>query len=97
VPFEIEHRFRGTNLSARIEEAERIVFAGAVYDSLSMAGGMARTSVVGQYPGRDYPQTNGWTFWEYRGPDGKLHPLDDLRRELHEHKVVSLGDVRRTG
>ena len=97
VPFEIEHNFRGTNVSARIEAANRIVFAGAVCDSLSMAGGMARTSVSGPYPGRDYPQTNGWTFWEYRSPDGTLHPLDDLRRELHERKVVSLGDVRRTG
>jgi hypothetical protein len=97
VPFDIEHRYRGTNLSARIEDADRIVFDGAVYDSLSTAGGMARKSVTGSPPGRDYPQTNGWTFWEYRSPDGTLHPLDDLRRELHERKVVSLGDVRRTG
>jgi hypothetical protein len=97
LPFDIEHRFRGANLSARIEAAERIVFAGAVCDSLSMAGGMARTSVVGPYPGRDYPQTNGWTFWEYRGPDGTLHPLDELRREFYERKVVSLGDARRAG
>ena len=97
VPLEIEHRFRGTDLTARIEDADRIVFDGAVYDSLSIAGGMARKSVTGSPPGRDYPQTNGWTFWEYRGPDGTLHPLDDLRRELHERKVVSLVDGRRTG
>jgi hypothetical protein len=97
VPFDIEHRFRGANLSARIEAAERIVFAGAVYDSLSMAGGMARKSVTGSPPGREYPQTNGWGFWQYRGPDGTLHPLDELRREFYERKVVSLGDARRAG
>ena len=97
VPLDVEHRFRGTNLSARIEDADRIVFDGAIYDSLSTAGGMARKSVTGSPPGRDYPQTNGWTFWEYRSPDGSLHPLDDLRRALYERKVVSLGNARRTG
>lgn len=97
VPFDIEHRYRGTDLSARIEDADRIVFDGAVYDSLSTAGGVARTSVAGPFPGRDIPQTNGWTFWEYRGPDGTLHQLDDLRRELYERKVVNLADGRRTG
>ena len=97
VPFDIEHRYRGTNLSARIEDADRIVFDGAVYDSLSTAGGVARKSVAGPIPGRDIPQTNGWTFWEYRSPDGTRHPLDDLRRELYERKVVSLADGRRIG
>jgi hypothetical protein len=97
LPLEIEHRFRATDLTARIEDADRIVFDGAVYDSLSTAGGMARKSVTGSPPGRDYPQTNGWTFWEYRGPDGALHQLDDLRRELYEREVVSLVDGRRTG
>jgi len=97
VPLEIEHHYRGTDLTARIEDADRIVFDGAVYDSLSTAGGVARKSVAGPFPGRDIPQTNGWTFWEYRGPDGNLHPLDDLRRELYERKVVSLVDGRRTG
>jgi hypothetical protein len=97
LPFEIEHHYRGTDLTARIEGPDRIVFDGAVYDSLSTAGGMARKSVVGSPTGRAYPQTNGWGFWQYRGPDGTLHQLDDLRRELHERKVVSLGDARRTG
>ena len=45
---------------------DRIVFAGQAYDSVSTAGGMARKSIVGSPPGRPYPQTNGWTFWEYR-------------------------------
>ena len=97
VPLEIEHRYRGTQLAARIEDASRIVFEGAVYDSLSTAGGIARRSIVGSPPGRDYPQTNGWTFWQYRRTDGTLGLLDDLRREFHEGKIVSLVDARRTG
>lgn len=95
VPLEIEHRYRGTDLTARIEGADRIVLNGAIYDSLSTAGGMARKSVAGAPQGRDYPQTNGWTFWQFRSPDGTLRVLDDLRREFHERKVVSLIDGRR--
>jgi hypothetical protein len=95
VPFEIEHHYRGTQLAARIEDSSRIVFQGSAYDSLSTAGGVARKSIAGPFPGRDIPQTNGWTFWQFRGSDGNLHVLDDLRREFHERKVVSLVDGRR--
>ena len=97
VPLDIERQYRGTDLRARIEGADRIVFGGAAYDSLSTAGGMARKTVVGETPGRPYPQTNGWTFWQYRAADGTLHPLDELRRDLFERKVVSIDDGRRSG
>ena len=94
VPFDIEHRYRGADLAARIEAARRIVFQGSPYDSLSLAGGVARKSVVGSPSGRDIPPTNGWTFWQFRSPDGTLRVLDDLRREFHERKVVSLEGER---
>ena len=97
VPLDIEHRYKGAELTARIEAARRIMFAGQPYDSLSMAGGMARKSIVGSPPGRDYPQTNGWTFWQYHRTDGSLGLLDELRRAFHESKVVSLVDGRRIG
>ena len=58
---------------------------------------MARKSVVGEKPGRPYPQTNGWTFWEYRAQDGSRRLIDALRRELHERKVVTPPVSRRTG
>jgi len=58
---------------------------------------MARKSIVGSPPGRDYPQTNGWTFWQYRRTDGALHQLDDVRRQFHERKVVLIPAGRRTG
>jgi hypothetical protein len=96
VPLDLEHRYRGAHLTARIEAPDRIVFAGQAYDSLSTAGGMARKSVVGSPQGRAYPQTNGWTFWAYRTADGALHQLDDLRRQFHEQKVVPMSAARRT-
>jgi hypothetical protein len=95
VPFDVEHRYRGAQLVARIEEASRIVFDGTTYASLSLAGGVARKSVVGSPEGRNIPPTNGWTFWQFRSPDGTLRVLDDLRREFHERKVVNLSDGRR--
>lgn len=97
VPLDLEHRYKGAELTARIEGADRIVFARQAYDSLSTAGGMARKSVVGAPTGRDYPQTNGWTFWEYRTTDGALRQLDDLRKQFHERKVVPMPAARRTG
>ena len=63
LPFGLEHRYRGVELKAPIENASRIAFDGVTYDSLSTAGGVARNSVAGPLPGRDILQTNGWTFW----------------------------------
>lgn len=97
VPLDLEHRYKGAQLTARIEGPDRIVFAGQAYDSVSTAGGMARKSIVGSPPGRLYPQTNGWTFWEFRTGDGALRQLDDLRRQFHERKVVPMSAGRRTG
>ncbi len=96
-PLDLERHYKGADLTARIEGASRVVFAGQPYDSVSMAGGMARKSIVGSRPGQAYPSTNGWTFWQYRRTDGTLGLLDDLRREFHESKIVSLVDARRTG
>jgi Restriction Enzyme Adenine Methylase Associated len=97
LPFPIEHRYRDVGLVARIEDIGRVVFNGVAYDSLSTAGGVARKSVAGPFPGRDIPQTNGWTFWLCRSADGRRVPLDDLRKELFERKVISLPSDRRSG
>jgi hypothetical protein len=97
LPLDIEHKYKGTLLRARIEAVDRIIFAGATYDSLSIAGGMGRLSVVGPTPGHPYPPTNGWTFWEYLTADGSRRQLDTLRRDVHERNVVSLTASRRTG
>jgi hypothetical protein len=59
-----------------------VTWNGATYDSLSTAGGMARKSIVGAPPGREYPQTNGWTFWRFRDTDGHLAFVDALRQRV---------------
>jgi len=61
LPLDIETTYRGHRLTARIEADGNVTWNGTTYDSLSTAGGMARKSVVGAPPGREYPQTNGWT------------------------------------
>lgn len=83
-PLRLERTYKGVELVATIEPGGQVRFADETYDSLSTAGGMARKSVVGAPEGRAYPQTNGWTFWQYDDADGKLHPIDELRqRYLH--------------
>lgn len=97
LPLLIEHQYKGRQLSARVEAADRVRFEGQVCDSLSTAGGIARRSVVGARSGREYPQTNGWTFWQFRRPDGNLAPLDELRKALYERKVVPMAEARGRG
>ena len=38
------------------------------------------SGIVGAPPGREYPQTNGWTFWRFRDADGNLAFVDALRQ-----------------
>jgi len=88
LPLYLETTYKGHTLTARCEIDGTVTWNGVPYDSLSTAAGMARRSIVGAPPGRAYPQTNGWTFWHVRRSDGRLSILDELRRELHEGKVV---------
>jgi hypothetical protein len=80
LPLDLETTFKGHKLTARIEADLNVTWNGAAYDSLSTAGGMARKSIVGAPAGREYPQTNGWTFWRFRDADGNLTFVDALRQ-----------------
>ena len=80
LPLDIETTYKGHQLSARIEADGSVTWNGTTYDSLSTAGGMARKSIVGAPLGREYPQTDGWTFWRFRDSDGRLAFVDALRR-----------------
>ncbi len=80
LPLDIETTYKGQKLTARIEADGRVAWNGVTYDSLSIAGGMARKSIVGAPPGREYPPTNGWTFWRFRDSDGSLAFVDVLRQ-----------------
>jgi len=85
-PLELERTYRKTTLEAIIQADGKVVFGGESYDSLSIAGGMARLSVIGTQSGlkyRQYPSTNGWTFWQYRNPKtGQLEEIDTLRKRF---------------
>jgi Restriction Enzyme Adenine Methylase Associated len=82
VPFVLTSTYFGQTLSARIEPDGTVTFEGKVYPSLSTAAGMARASVRGAPPGRDYPQTNGWTFWKFVDESGVKREIDVLRRRF---------------
>ncbi|MGO9179409.1 MAG: restriction endonuclease [Candidatus Limnocylindrales bacterium] len=84
LPLDLETTYKSHPLTARIETDGAVTWNGTPYDSLSTAGGMARKSVIGAPPGREYPQTNGWTFWRFRDADGHLVFVDVLRQRHFE-------------
>jgi hypothetical protein len=78
----LERKYKGTLLKATIRPDGNVTVDGNPYNSLSTAAGMARKSVIGTRPGRRYPQTNGWTFWQYVDQTAnKLREIDFLRRQ----------------
>jgi hypothetical protein len=87
-PLRLECTYKGVELAATIEHDGKVRFADDTYDSLSAAAGMARRSVVGAPEGREYPPTNGWTFWRYRDPEtGRSRVIDDLRQQHLQGRV----------
>ncbi len=85
LPLELQKTYKGHSLVGRITADGRVSWQGREYDSLSTAAGAARASIIGSRPGRKYPQTNGWTFWEFVDADGQRKPLDVLRQRYHSH------------
>jgi hypothetical protein len=84
----LERTYKGVELAATVEADGKVRFADGIYDSLSTAAGMARKSVIGAPEGRQYPQTNGWTFWQYRDPEtGRPRVIDDLRQQYWQGKA----------
>lgn len=81
-PLLLECTYKGVKLTAEINGQGKVVFDGKEYASLSMAGGMARKTVIGAPADRPYPSTNGWTFWCCRDQGtGELVAVDRLRQE----------------
>lgn len=87
-PLRLARTYKGVELAATIEQDGRVRFGDGIYDSLSIAAGMARKSVIGAPEGRQYPQTNGWTFWQYRDPEtGRSRVIDDLPKQHLQSRV----------
>jgi hypothetical protein len=83
VPLEIRKTYKGHEFVGRITGEGKASWGGREYDSLSTAAGFARASIIGSRPGRKFPQTNGWTFWEFVDVDGQVKPLDELRQRFY--------------
>ena len=88
VPCKIHSRYRKNELTATVERDGSVTYEGEQYSSLSTAGGMARKPFhKGDLKGREYPQTNGWIFWEVRdSASGKDVPIDTMRKRYLEKK-----------
>lgn len=89
LPLEIQKTYKGHHLMGRITDEGIAMWGGREYGSLSTAAGMARASIIGTRPGRTYPQTNGWTFWEFVDADGRVKPLDVLRQRYYSRGVAA--------
>jgi predicted type IV restriction endonuclease len=83
-PVALERDYKEKRLTAKIEPDGTVTCLGKKYDSLSLAGGMARASVVGMREHGGPPSTNGWTFWKMRDTSGELVEVDVVRQRFAE-------------
>ena len=84
---ELERRYKGIRLTATIQSDGTVSFDGKTCVSLSLAGGVARKSVLGTPQQDPPPATNGWTFWQFQDPKtGILREMSSLRREFLDSK-----------
>ena len=83
-PVPLERAYKGKNLTARINTDGTVTCQGKSYTSLSIAGGMARATVVGMRDNGGPPSTNGWTFWKMRNAKGELVEVDSARQRFAE-------------
>jgi hypothetical protein len=83
-PVALEREYKGKRLTARIEPDGSVTCLGKTYDSLSMAGSIARDSVEQVREDGRPPATNGWTFWKTRDASGELAEVDVFRQRYAE-------------
>jgi predicted type IV restriction endonuclease len=94
-PLELTRTYLGRQLTARIEADGRVECQGQLFDSVSMAAGVARASLRGAPAGRRYLPTNGWTFWRFQDEDGQLVELEMLRKRYIAGRVQDIDVYRR--
>ena len=78
-PLDLQRKYLGQTLSARIETDGAVTFQGNSYRSLSQAGNAAW--LAAGYHGRR-PSANGWTFWKFTDSDGQVKSIDVLRQRF---------------
>lgn len=78
-PLELTKLYKKRLLKAVLNSDGSVSFGGARHNSLSVAAGYARNSVIGvPADGRLYYETNGWEFWHCQF-QGRSVPLSDVR------------------
>ena len=83
-PCTLEKTYKGTQLTATVDETGGVVFDGKRYRTLSGAGAAARKSVTGKKLA-----TDGWRFWRVRVGKGEPRVIDVLRQELLRRRAAS--------
>lgn len=91
-PLDLFRNYKGKTLKARIERDGSVVVGKDTYDSLSMAAGAARATVIGLRDNGRLPATNGWSFWRFVDVAGKERDLASVREEL-PNQGQARGDV----
>lgn len=75
-PVKLFRRYKGQRLEATLLADGTVEFQGTVYKTSSTAAEVARGTVTGRKM-----NTNGWSFWQYTGADGKARELVAARTE----------------
>lgn len=86
-PLVLQKLYKGVLLEAVVGPDGLVEFDGQSYESLSAAAGMARKSIVGAPPGRQYPATNGWEFWRCQDGAGESCSVGRLRQRYLEQQA----------
>jgi hypothetical protein len=76
-PLKLFRKYKGKRLEATLLAGGAVEFQGRHYDTCSGAAEAARATVSGRQM-----NTNGWTFWQYQGADGKKLTLRDARHQV---------------
>jgi hypothetical protein len=73
-PLRLFSRYRKQLLEAMLLPTGEVEFQGQRYASPSAAGGAAKATITGRKM-----STDGWSFWQVEGKDGKTRTLDEVR------------------
>jgi hypothetical protein len=82
LPLKLTVHYKSKVLEGDLLSDGTVRFQGEIYKTCSAAGDFARSTVTGRRM-----NTNGWTFWRYLDPQGKLVLLDTARQEYMNRKA----------
>jgi hypothetical protein len=89
-PLRLFRKYKGQTVEAILLPDGTVEFQGQRYGTCSAAAEAARQSIT-----RKRLNTNGWSFWQYQGADGKTLTLADARKQFAQSrsKLVSGREV----